>query len=114
MMLVTLQQARDQLRIDDISADDADLTLKIEAASRAVVRYLKSAADSFLDTAGDPFLDSAGDVLYVPADVKLAVLVLTGYLYKNRDSDEEEAFDRGYLPKPVTGLLYDLRLPSLA
>lgn len=43
-----------------------------------------------------------------------AVLIMCGYLYRNRDSDEEKEFDRGYLPRPITALLCPLRDPSLS
>lgn len=123
MMLVTLDQASAHLR-RDTAADDGDLTLKIHAASGAVLNYLKrgspyvpnldSAGDPVLDSAGDPVpaLDSAGDPL-VLFEVQAAVLLMVGYLYRLRDANDEDAFDRGYLPKPVTALLYPLRDPEL-
>lgn len=113
MMLVTLQQASDQVK-RDTTDDDADLTLKVKAASRAVVRYLKTAADAFLDSAGDPHLDSNGDAIGVPEDVQLAVLFLVGWFYRNRDEDATKAFEEGRLPAPVTALLYPMRKPTLA
>lgn len=114
MMLVTLQQARDHLR-SDTTADDNDLTLKIRGASRAVARYLKTAGmASFTDSAGDVMEDSAGEPIGVPEDVQDATLLLIGYLSRNRDGDEERAFQMGFLPAPVTALLYPLRDPTLA
>ena len=46
-MLVTYEQACDQLRLDS-DVDQADVTLKIEAASEAVLNYLKD-TDSYFD-----------------------------------------------------------------
>lgn len=111
-LLVTLEEAKRHLRIDT-DADDLDLTLKLYAASAAVLTYLKSGADAFTDSAGDVIEDSAGPV-GVPFQVQAATLLMTGYLYKNRDEDADKAFQPGYLPAPVTALLYPLRDPSLA
>lgn len=108
VMLVSLQQASDHLRRDG-NDDDADLTLKIKAASGAVLNYLKSGED-FLDSAGDVELDSAGDPLFVPEEVQAAVLILVGMFY---DGSSREDWEPGYLPKAVTALLYPLRDPAM-
>lgn len=105
MMLVTLDEARDHLRSDSAD-DDADLTIKIHAASGSVINYLK--APAFIDETG-AIIESA-----VPFEVKAATLLLVGYLYKDRDSDEGGEYQQGYLPRPVTALLYPLRDPALA
>lgn len=112
MMLVTLEEASNHLR-RDTDEDDNDLILKIHAASGAVLNYLKDGADVFLDTAGFPFLDSAGDLIGVPFEVKAATLLMVGYLYKDRDENADGAYQTGYLPMPVTALLYPLRDPAL-
>lgn len=106
MQLVTLQEARDQLRIDD-SADDADLSLKIAAASEAVLDYL-----------GDEPSWLIGAPLAVPARVKQATLVTVGWLYRERDGSKEyevdPRFGYGYaLPKAALSLLYSLRRPTV-
>lgn len=113
MMLVSLQQASNHLR-RDASDDDADLLLKIEAASGAVLNYLKDGADAFLDSAGEVMQDSAGDPVDVPRVVQAATLLMVGYFYKDRDNDSEHEYEPGYLPRPVTALLYPLRDPTLA
>lgn len=112
MMLVSLQQARNHLRSDD-SDDDADLSLKILAASAAVLAYLKDGA-TFVDSNGDVPVDSYGDPVGVPRQVQAATLLMVGYLYRLRDENEDEAYEHGYLPKPVTSLLYPLRDPAIA
>jgi len=123
-MLVTLQEARDHLRSDE-TADNADLTLKIQAASGAVLNYLKGASpwqseyDSNLgvryDTAQNPIplLNTAGQKV-LRWEVRAAVLILLGYLYKNRDENPDGEFLTGYLPAPVTAILYALRDPAIA
>jgi uncharacterized phage protein (possible DNA packaging) len=108
MTFATLEETKQALRIyhDD---DDSTLNLLIGAATGAVANYLKSAAD--------PYLDSGGSVpsgVDVPPVIKTATIMLVGYLYKNPDQDPDKDFERGYLPAPVTTLLYPLRDPALA
>lgn len=144
MNLVTLDEARRHLRLDtDVdsngdSPDDPDLRLKIAGASAAVLNYLKSRRNLWLrvyetDTAGDEVLDSNGDPvpavdtdgkpIYVVdsngdriiADpIKSATLLMLGFLYRDRDENADGAYEMGYLPKPVTALLYPLRDPAVS
>lgn len=119
-MLVTLQQARDHLRADT-DADDADLTLKIQTASAAVIDYVGDLVPR--DSQGDPFLDSQGDIVGVKeralTRMKLATLVAVAYFYRERDGSQEFAvptqWGYGYaLPQGATALLYTLRKPTVA
>lgn len=116
MMLVTLQQAKDHLRMDH-AYDDDDITLKVQAASAAIIDYLKDYADSFLDSAGDVIIDSTGEP-DVPYQVKAATLLLVGDFYMNREPTASDPVDAqygyGYLPRAVTALLYPLRDPTVA
>lgn len=144
MNLVTLDEARRHLRLDtDVdsngdSPDDPDLRLKIAGASAAVLNYLKSRRNLWVrvyetDTAGDEVLDSNGDPvpavdtdgkpIYVVdsngdriiADpIKSATLLMLGFLYRDRDENADGAYEMGYLPKPVTALLYPLRDPAVS
>lgn len=107
MMFITLAEAKDHLRVDD-SEDDNDITLKTHAASGAVRNYLKSAASAYLDADGAVIADA------VPFEVKAATMLMLGYLYKDRDENANGAYEQGYLPKPVTALLYPLRDPAFA
>lgn len=123
MMYVTLARAKQHLNMDH-DLDDSLIEVYVQAASGAVKNYLKSASpyeverdsndDPILDSSGDPIYvtDSAGDKL-VSYPVQAAVLLMVGFLYKDRDENPDSAFDRGYLPKPVTALLYPLRDPAL-
>lgn len=129
MMLVTLAQASAHLR-RDTSDDDADLTLKIEAASGTVLNYLKGKRYLYVpeyDSDGDVVLDSDGypvpeldsdDAPVVRQEVKTATLIMVGELYKNREAEQGGAIDAqfgyGYLPRSVVALLYPLRDPALA
>jgi len=124
MMYVTLARAKQHLNMDH-DADDSLITVYIQAASGAVKNYLKSASPYAveLDSNDDPIFDSSGDPEYVRDsngnkevryEVQSAVLLLVGFLYKDRDENPDTAFSQGFLPFPVTALLYPLRDPALA
>lgn len=132
--LVTLQEARDHLRIDDVDSnggpDASWLNLWIPVFSRAVARYLKDSWRLYepeLDANGDPVLDSAGDPIpevdsngdeTLKPEVRGAVLIALEDAYRNRGGEGEHKVDKdfgyGYsLPKAAIGLLYSLRMPAL-
>ena len=124
MMYVTLARAKQHLSMDH-DEDDTLIEVYVQAASGAVKNYLKKASpyeverdsndDPILDSSGDPIyaVDSSGDKL-ISYPVQAAVLLMVGFLYKDRDENPDQAFAQGYLPKPVTALLYPLRKPALA
>lgn len=113
---ITLEDAKFQCRVDaDITIEDPLLNAFIEAASGAVINYLKETAEDFVDSSGELIVDSSGNDA-VPAEVKQAVRVLVAIFYRDREGEGgmiNPAFDRGYLPAPVTALLYPLRDPAL-
>lgn len=117
-MLVTLEQAKQHLRVKHAS-DDADIELKVHAASAAVIEYLKEAgADSFLDSSGEVLMsDDSPPVPLTPPCVQQATLLLVGEFFKNREPTPDDAvpaqFGYGYLPRAVVALLYPLRDPTL-
>ena len=123
MMYVTLARAKQHLSMDH-DQDDTLIEVYVQAASGAVKNYLKSASPYEVerDSNDDPILDSSGDPTYVVDSsgaklvsypVQAAVLLMVGFLYKDRDENPDSAFERGYLPRPVTALLYPLRDPAL-
>lgn len=112
VMLVSLAQAKEHLRVDDADNDN-DLTLKIHAASGAVLNYIRNGADVFTDSSGEPILDSNDNPVGIPYEIQAATLLMVGYLYRMRDNNEDGEYEMGYLPKPVTALLYTFRVPSL-
>lgn len=110
LALVTLEVVKAALLVDTDDDDDT-LELLIYAASRSVVKYLKARAEVLLD------LDSSGEIssgFEVPPEIVVATIFLVGTLYREPDGDAEKAFEQGYLPTPVTALLYPLRDPALA
>lgn len=123
MMYVTLARGKQHLNMDH-NEDDTLITAYIGAASEAVKNYLKSASPFEVerDSNDNPILDSSGEPVYVldSSDdrvvkyvVQAATLLQLGFLYKDRDENADGAYDMGYLPKPVTALLYPLRDPAL-
>ena len=122
MGLITTDQALLQIRGGDEVNED-ELQEVVDAASAMVLNYLKSASAyvAELDSAGDPVVDSNDDIVYtevVRPEVQQATKILVGYLWRNRDEGGEGSFrptfDQGYLPMPVTAILYPLRDPALA
>lgn len=110
VQLVTLDAVKKSLRVD-FDDDDDSLGVYIEAASEAIINYLDERADAVLD------LDSGGEIpsgVEVPSVVQLAATYLTGYFYRNTDSDPDKVFAGGYLPPVVVSLLYPLRDPALS
>lgn len=123
MMYVTLDRAKRHLNMDH-DQDDVLIEAYIGAASGAVKNYLKSASPYEVerDSNDDPILDSSGLPMYivdssgdkqVKYEVQAATLLQIGFLYKDRDENADGAYDMGYLPRPVTALLYPLRDPAL-
>ena len=126
MMLVTLEEAKQHLYATVHDEDDTLITLYIQSSSKIVINYLKTKrglyepeydenGDLVYDSSGDlvPVLDSSGEKL-IRFEVKAAVLIMIGILYRDRDASEMQKWQTGYLPGPVTALLYPLRDPALA
>lgn len=103
--LVTLSQAKEHLHIDDDSSDD-DLLLKIQSGSAAILSYIQGSRERVVE--GGRLVE--GEPL---KRVQAALLVLLGYLDRNRSGEEEEKLNQGELPFSVTMLIYDLRRPTV-
>ena len=132
--LVTIQEAREHLRLDADSAggaDDAWLMIFIPAISQAVALWLKDSWRLYVQEvdSGGPVVDSAGDP--VPAEplvvkpvVKAAVLLEIASNYRFREGEGVDNFTPtgdlysgryGYiLNKTSTALLHGLRRPTVA
>ena len=116
---VSLAEAKAHLRVTH-DMDDADIRLKIKAASGAIKNYMgdKSVYEPDRNLDDDPLLDSnwepivAGETTgttVVRWEVRAATLIMIQKLY-----DQEYDFEPGYLPPEVTALVYPLRDPALA
>lgn len=104
--LVTLDEAKMHLRIDE-DYGDSDLTLKIQGGSAALLAYIQGSRDKVVAENGDLI---EGEPL---ARMQTALLVLLGYLDRNRGAEEEEKLKQGELPWAVSMLIYDLRRPTI-
>lgn len=119
--LLTLEQAKRHLYIDDDeigssdggSAHDPEILEKITEASALILDYLGDEAGGFLDSDGLVAVDSDG-VPIIPASVRAAAKLMLGYLYTNRDENQQGAFEAGWLPAPVIACLRTHRTPTLA
>lgn len=105
--LVSLEQAKAHLRIDDDYGDD-DLTLKIQGGSAAILAYIQGSRDLIVGENGSVIQNTEA-----LTRVQNALLVLLGYMDRNRGGEEEDKLQQGYLPFAVTMLIYDLREPSV-
>ena len=122
--LVTLEEAKAHLRVDH-DLDDLDITLKIEAASAAVLAYIEDAQYLFLDTGGEPIEFDTTDTsteleqsaLRARSLCQQATLLVLGEFYRNREPAATDVvpdrFGYGYLPRAVVALLAPLRTPTL-
>ncbi|CAM3922774.1 MULTISPECIES: head-tail connector protein [Klebsiella pneumoniae complex] len=104
--LVTLQQAKEHLRIDEGAGDD-DLELKIQSGSAVLLSYIQGSRELVVSSDGNLI---EGETL---KRVQGALLILLGYLDRNRNGEEEEKLKQGELPLSVTMLIYDLRRPTI-
>lgn len=104
--LVTLDEAKMHLRIDE-DYGDSDLTLKIQGGSAALLAYIQGSRDKVVAENGD-LID--GEPL---TRMQTALLVLLGYMDRNRGGEEEEKLKQGELPYSVTMLIYDLRRTTI-
>lgn len=106
VMLVDLDQVKGRLLFND--ADDEDVELAIHSASACVMNYLHVEHDNYDDSSGDVDPDA------VPFEVVQAVITLVGIWKRDPAGTEMDKWEPGYLPAPVTALLYPLRDPVLA
>jgi hypothetical protein len=119
-MFLSLAQAKARLKLDSGTADDADLQLVIQAATSALLNYLKSPT-LYQDSHGDVLVDSHGDVVPqtrkdgpgVPPEVMLSTALLVGLWMRDRDGFEINNWQQGYLPWFVTAPIYMLRDPTI-
>lgn len=102
-MLVTLEQAKDHLRVDFDDIDN-DILFKIKQASALCLTYLKLPLDSYQDSSGGP--------QDVPFYLSAATLIWLGLLFKFRDNDVHSGSSFGYVPPEIVSILYPYRTPT--
>lgn len=109
MEIITLAQAREHLR-SDTNDDDADLQLKIDAATDAVLDYISVPEADLFDASGAPKADVRG-----AKRVQQAILLTIGWLYEDREGSMPQAIEAGHgftLPRGAAALLYSMRKPT--
>lgn len=112
--LVTLEQAKDKLKIVADNTKDDEIIMLIRGCSRAVLTYLKLEEDAYLNSDGTMDLDSSTlGYNEVPEEVQLAVLNWITVLFTD-PAGMQFNFDHLYPPPAVIGLLYSLRTPTVA
>ena len=110
-LLVTLAQAKAHLRLPtDVTADDADLRLKLEVAQELVLDYVAQRVDD-----ADDWSDTVDgwDVDTVPKRVQQAILLQFGELWRYR-GDEADPRSEPTLAPAIQRLLCLLRDPALS
>lgn len=117
-MIVTRQQAADQLHIDDATPEADDLDLKIMAASAIVLDYIERDVSYYETTTVDDeyyaegvTADDDGTTEYdFPYQLQQAVLILVGDFHRYRDSgDFQYKMNPAQLPNYVRAILYPLK-----
>lgn len=114
--LVTLEQAKEKLKIVEDNTKDDEIVGLIRGCSIAVLHYLQLDEDAYLNSDGTMDMDSATlGYNEVPENVQLAVLHWITVLMSDPAGHNATAiFDPLYPPSTVIGLLYPMRTPSLA
>ena len=117
--LVTIAEARANLKLSSTS-DNADLQLKIDAATQLVCEYIadRQPADAdWIDTIEN--WNTGSPLVEAPAVIVHAVLVQVAELYRFRGDDADDKApalqsDKGFLSPMVARLLSRYRSPVLA
>ncbi len=87
MELITLDELKDQLRIErDYHDEDAHITNCGDAAEAALLRACRRTVDDLLDNFGTTDAGT-GDTL-PPPDFKMAILMLGKHVYEHRGPDD--------------------------
>lgn len=102
MGLVTLEQAKRHLRVDDDqTAFDPDIELLIEGISDLVLIFVKASEEDYMD--------EDGELTFLPRGIQIATLVWIGIVFKNRDGTSDEKLELGEIPRTVSSLLWPYR-----
>jgi hypothetical protein len=102
MALVTFEQAKRHLRVDDDDHDTEIEEIRVRA-SLILLDYLKKDEDYWQDSALEP--------LDVPGSISAATLLICGALFENHEGSEKDAEP---LSKSVLDLVHRHRDPALA
>ncbi len=98
--LVSIEQAKDRLRIDSTD-EDGDIQSMISQASAILLRRIKKTESTINDDWGSP--------IEVPEDIQAVVLEMVSEMYKNREASAADI-----LPERLLMLLEPHRTPTIA
>lgn len=113
MEIISLSQAREHLR-SDTTDDDADLQMKIDAATDAALDYISVPSSDLFDPSGSPKTGEDGQIVRGARRVQQAILLTVGWLYEDREGEMPQTVQAGHgftLPRGAAALLYSLRKP---
>lgn len=85
MAFVTLQEAKEHLRVDG-NGEDSVIQIKLDAAHEQAIEYLNRnvyATQADMEAANDE-----GRPVVVNASIKAAILLTVGHLYENRENSQ--------------------------
>lgn len=110
MALVSLTMAKKHLRVDH-DEDDAQIEAYLAAAETIVAKYVDRAIYGPADDspAGAPPSDDDGTAIEVTPAIAVAILLLVGDFYENREAVTESVGD-AVLPRSVRALLAPYRV----
>lgn len=114
MNIITLAQAREHLR-SDTNDDDADLQIKIDAATDAALDYISVPVADLFEPNGAPKTGEDGQIVRGAKRVQQAILLTVGWLYEDREGAMSQAVEAGHgftLPRGAAALLYSMRKPT--
>lgn len=117
--LVSVEHARTHLREVDPDASDADLQLKIDAATQLVCEYIADRQPEDEDWIAEiEAWDGVGSPSTAPAVIVMAVLLQVGELFRFRGDDDDgvvpRADEHGGLAPQVARMLHRYRSPTLS
>ncbi len=98
--LVSIEQAKDRLRIDSTD-EDGDIQSMISQASAILLRRIKKTESTINDDWGSP--------IEVPEDIQAVVLEMVSEMYKNREASAGDI-----LSERLLMLLEPHRTPTIA
>lgn len=100
-MIVTLDEIKEHLRIQH---DDEDEYLE------KLLQQAENVVEDYCRITLDPYTDSDGNEIDPPEPIRLAIMIMTGFFYENRDIPDMTTYKA--MRMAVDSLLYPYRDPD--